>query len=305
MDDLLITIAIPAYNNEKTIKKTIDSCLNQKTSIKYEVMIADDASQDSTPEILAQYANEKIRVITLEERVPLIDNHNVCLSNALGKYVLFCHADDTLEDHAIETLADKLKQRKYPKKYIVWGHSMFRDFFLHIKRAGFTTNELITGQYAPLIFMFGGLTPSGTCYSRESILDLGGFLAANHRLAPFDMTSMLHYALKGFRFEMMDDMILMRTYASTATVQTKVEDVLESLDDAFKNFIQVADKDKIDDLLNISTSVDDKPFRFYYALAQDPRFEKRIKSILLKVLIKHPLEMKNKVVQKLMKRVMF
>lgn len=305
MNDLLITIAIPAYNNEKTIKKTIDSCLNQKTDIKYEIMIADDASQDSTPEILAQYSDQKIRVVTLDERVPLIDNHNVCLGNARGRYVVFCHADDTLEEHAIEMLADKLKQRKYPKKYIVWGHSMFRDFSLHIQRAGFSTNEIIVGEYSPLIFMFGGLTPSGTCYSRDSILELGGFLAANHRLAPFDMTSMLHYALKGFRFEMIDDMILMRTYASTATVQTKIEDVLESLDDAFKIFIQVNDKDNIDNLLNISTSVKDRPFRFYYALAQDPRFEKRIKKILLQTLIRHPLQMKNKVVRKLMQRVIF
>ncbi len=46
MNDPLITIAIPAYNNEKTIQVTIDSCLAQKTKINYEILIA-DISKDS------------------------------------------------------------------------------------------------------------------------------------------------------------------------------------------------------------------------------------------------------------------
>ncbi len=115
MQDLLITIAIPAYNNERTIQKTIDSCLKQETNINYELLIVDDASTDNTAKILTQYNDKKLRVITLEERVPLIENHNICFQNALGKYVLFCHADDALEDHALETFAKILKKRNYPK----------------------------------------------------------------------------------------------------------------------------------------------------------------------------------------------
>ena len=45
-------------------QKTIASCLKQETDINYELLLVDDASTDSTPKILAQYENEKIRVIT-------------------------------------------------------------------------------------------------------------------------------------------------------------------------------------------------------------------------------------------------
>ncbi len=298
----LITIAIPVYNNEKTIRKTIDSCLNQQTEILYEILIVDDASEDSTPEILASYTDEKIRIKTLTQRVPLIANHNVCLDNALGDYIIFCHADDTLEPHAIETLNIKLKERNYPKKYLLWGHSMFRDYGLQLTKAGFRTGELIAGEYAALIPMHGGLTPSGTCYSRESFLALGGFMHVDIMLAPSDITTMLHLALGGFRFEMMEEMIFIRKDASTMTKETDAGTFLEAYDDAYRNFILNTAPEEISHLLTISTLHTQPPYYFYYSLAQDARFKKQIKSILLKTVAAHPFELKRRIVRLLIKR---
>jgi len=299
----LITIAIPVYNNEKTIRKTIDSCLDQQTKTAYEILVVDDASDDSIPEILASYTDEKIRVKTLTERVPLIANHNVCLDNAMGDYVIFCHADDTLEPHAIETLSNKLKERNYPKKYLLWGHSMFRDYGVQLSLAGFRTNELIVGEYAALIPMHGGLTPSGSCYSRESFLALGGFMHVDIMLAPSDITTMLHLALGGFHFEMMEEMIFIRKDASTMTRETDAGTFLEAYDDAYRNFILNTPPEEIHHLLNISTLHTEPPYYFYYSLAQDARFKKQIKTILLKILAAHPFELKSKIVRLLAKRV--
>jgi len=303
MDNLLITVAIPAYNNEKTIQKTIESCFGQQTNIKYEILIVDDASEDRTAEIIAQYNDERIRIITLDERVPIMDNHNNCLKNAKGEYVLFCHADDELEDHAIETVANKLKQRNYPKKYIVWGHSLFRDSYIILERAGFSVNEMIVGEYAPMLFLYGAVAPTGTCYSKESIIELGGFLQANHRLAPSDITSHIYFAIKGFRFEMMDEMIFIRKYASTATEKDE-SIILDSLDDAFKQLLEITDEEDINKLLVMSMTRQFKPYRIYYAIAQNSRFKKYIKTIVFKELLSHPLLIKNHLVQKLLKRLL-
>ena len=302
MSDLLITIAIPAYNNEKSIQKTIDSCLAQQTDIKYEILIVDDASEDNTPEIISQYDDKRIRIVTLSKRVPVMDNHNNCFKNAEGKYVLFCHADDELEDHAIETIANKLKQRNYPKKYVLWGHSMFRDSYAVLQRVGFHVNEMIVGEYAPMVFLHGAVAPTGTCYSRESIMQLGGYLQANHRLAPSDITSHIYFAINGFRFEMMDEMILIRKYASTST-EIDIEIILDALDDAFKYLLEATDEKEINALLTVSTMRQIKPYRAYYALAQDSRFKKRIKGIVFRELLSHPLLIKNKLIRKLLKRV--
>jgi len=302
MQNPLITVAIPVYNNEKTIRKTIDSCLDQQTNIPYEILIVDDASEDSIPEILASYTDKKIRVKTLTQRVPLIANHNVCLENALGDYLLFCHADDKLEPHAIETIGSKLKERNYPKKYLLWGHSMFRDYGLQLAKAGFRTNELIVGEYAALIPMHGGLTPSGSCYSTKSFLELGGFMHVDIMLAPSDITTMLHLALNGFHFEMMEEMIFLRKDASTMTRETSVTDFLEAYDDAYRNFIANTPTKDVYHLLQISTIHTEPPYYFYFALAQDARFKKEIKAILYRILALHPFELKRKIVRLLLKR---
>jgi len=300
MKKILITIAVPAYNNENSISKTIDSCINQKTNIEYEILIVDDASTDTTPQIITEYDN-KIRIVTLDDRVPIMDNHNNCLKYATGEYVLFCHADDILEDHAVETVARKLKQRNYPKKYILWGHSLFRDSYLIVKQAGFNVNEMMVGEYASTMFIFGAVAPAGTCYSREGMLEIGGFLQANHRLAPSDITSMIYCAFEGFRFEMMDEMIMIRTYASTAT-ESKLEIILESLDDAFKQLIDMTKKSDIQSLISKSMRFTSRPYRFYYALAQDKVFAEQIKKIVRREIIVNPMLLRNKMIRKLLKR---
>lgn len=303
MNELLITVAIPTYNNEKTIKSAIDSCLVQQTNINYEILIVDDASEDNTSEIISQYNDERIRIVTLKERVPIMDNHNNCFKNARGQYVLFCHADDALEEHAIETIANKLKQRNYPKKYILWGHSLFRDSYYLLQKTGFTINEMIVGEYAPMLFLHGALAPAGTCYSRASIMELGGFLQVDHRLAPSDITSHIYFAIHGFRFEMMDEMIFIRKYASTVTERDEAT-ILDSLDNAFSYLFEATNTEDINKLLVMSKKLQEKPYRIYYALAQDPRFKKRIKDILFRELLVHPLLIKRKLIRKLLKRLL-
>jgi len=303
MTNPLITIAIPVYNNEKTIRKTIDSCLNQDTNINYEILVVDDASDDSIPDILASYSDSKIRIKTLKDRVPLIANHNVCLNNSLGDYVIFCHADDELEPNAIERVSKQLKSRNYPKKYVMWGHSLFRDYYLQLKKAGFRTNEMIVGEYASLLPMHGGLTPSGTCYVRESFLELGGFVNVDIMLAPSDITTMLHLALNGFSFEMIDEMIFIRRGASTMTNETQASKFLEAYDNAYLNFIKITSKDDIKNLISISTQHNVKPFYFYYSLAQDSNFKRDIKRVIVREIIMHPWQIKRKIVRKILSRV--
>jgi len=63
MTDLPFIIVIPVYNNEKTIQKAINSYLKQETDI--------------TPDILTQYNNQTIKIVTLENKVPLIENYNM------------------------------------------------------------------------------------------------------------------------------------------------------------------------------------------------------------------------------------
>lgn len=303
MNNPLVSITIPVYNNEKTIEKTIDSCLNQDTNVFYEILIVDDASEDSTPMILKHYSDVKIRIITLSERVPLIANHNKCLENALGDYVLFCHADDFLEPNAIEILSEKIKERNNPSKYVLWGNSMFRDYTLQLNKAGLEKNVLIRGLNAALLPMNGGLTPSGTCYSRKSLLSIGGFMYVDIMTAPSDITTMLHMALHDFNFEMIDKMIFIRKDASTLISDTKADDFLKAYDNAYKYFLKETSNENIFKLLDLSLSLKSKPYYFYYSIAQKEDFKIKIRNILFKTIAFKPWEIKRNIVRKILSRV--
>ena len=54
MNKLLISVVIPLYNKEKTIKKTLNSILLQSYS-NYEIVIVDDGSTDDSYSIVSNY----------------------------------------------------------------------------------------------------------------------------------------------------------------------------------------------------------------------------------------------------------
>lgn len=235
---MLFTIAIPTYNNANIVTKAINSCLDLDFDEEYEILIVNNASTDNTKEILKKFENEKkIRIIENKETVDQFQNHNICFQEAKGKYVLFCHSDDELKRDSLNTLKKKLEERNYPEKYIVWGQSMFRDFYGFLRELNISYNTIISGERAILFFSIpNGLTPSGTCYSRNSILKIGGFYKMFSKTTPNDWTIMLNAALNEFEFEMIDKMLFIRKFASTAI---KVSNEQRRIDmfDAFKEFL--------------------------------------------------------------------
>ena len=63
-----VSVVVALYNSERYIKECIDSVLNQSLK-EIELICVDDASTDSTPQILSEYAfrDSRVKVITLNE----------------------------------------------------------------------------------------------------------------------------------------------------------------------------------------------------------------------------------------------
>ena len=59
-----ISVIIPVYNVEKYLHRCVDSILNQSLQ-DFEIILVNDGSTDSSPEICDKYAqqDERIRVI--------------------------------------------------------------------------------------------------------------------------------------------------------------------------------------------------------------------------------------------------
>ena len=211
---MLFSILIPTYNNEATIERAVKSALNQDYTEEYEVIVANNASTDRTAEVLESIKDSKLRIVTNSQTVSMYENHNVLLHEAKGDYILFCHSDDQLCSCALSILVKELQRRLYPSKFIIWGHSMIRDFSRYNK--DIQINQMFSGEIAKRVFVQGGLTPSGTCFSREAMAQMGGFPIVE---GTFDIDWIFEAlaAFDGWEFEMIDRLLYKREYASTYT----------------------------------------------------------------------------------------
>lgn len=110
---MLISIVIPVYNAEKFITKCLDSLINQ-TYNDLEIIAINDGSNDSTPNILDEFAvtDKRINVVH-KKNTGVSDSRNIGIKMCTGEYIAFVDADDWIENDYIEKAVDVLKDN-YP-----------------------------------------------------------------------------------------------------------------------------------------------------------------------------------------------
>ncbi|MCH7649400.1 MAG: glycosyltransferase family 2 protein [Thaumarchaeota archaeon] len=97
----LLTILVPAYNEEKVIARTLDSILNTDYPQK-EVIAIDDGSKDKTLEIMNRYY-DRVKVIH-KENGGKASALNYGLAFARGDYVVIVDADTVLAPQSLKHL---------------------------------------------------------------------------------------------------------------------------------------------------------------------------------------------------------
>ena len=121
--DIILSVVIISYNQEKYIRDAIESVLNQKTRYKYEILLADDCSPDNTNIILKEYEEKYPDLITVLHRQQNLGANNNTLdatSKTKGKYIAILEGDDYWCDiNKIETQVDFLEKNP---EYICVSH---------------------------------------------------------------------------------------------------------------------------------------------------------------------------------------
>lgn len=88
-----LSVLVCAYNAQATIKRCLDSLLNQSAE-GLEIIVVDDGSSDQTPQILDEYAKHtKIRVIH-QPNGGVSKARNTALNAATGDYITYLDSDD-------------------------------------------------------------------------------------------------------------------------------------------------------------------------------------------------------------------
>ena len=108
----LVSIVVPMYNAEKTIRRCIGSLVAQSYT-EIEIIMVDDGSTDGTIDIIKKYMenNEKIKLIEFAH-VGSNFARREGVKNATGKYLMFVDADDYIKKDAVSILVEAFKRSR-------------------------------------------------------------------------------------------------------------------------------------------------------------------------------------------------
>ena len=99
-----VSIIVPVYNAEHTIRRCIESILNQEYT-DFELLLVNDGSTDGSGAICDEYAAKDARIQVIhKENTGVSDSRNLALDRAKGIYLQFLDSDDWITPDATSSL---------------------------------------------------------------------------------------------------------------------------------------------------------------------------------------------------------
>jgi len=121
MNEKLISIVIPAYNEDKNIKRCLDSIKNQDYQGQKEIIVVDNNSSDNT----AQIAKENGAIVIFEEKAGVIFAREAGTRAAQGEIIVQTDADSFFEKNWLNRIINTFI--KHPEAVGVIGSFKFFD----------------------------------------------------------------------------------------------------------------------------------------------------------------------------------
>ena len=108
-EEPLISIIVPCYNVEKYLRKCVDSILNQ-TYRNLEVILVDDGSTDSTPQMCDEYQKQDERVKVIHKKNGgLVPARNSGFAILTGKWFMHVDGDDWIDEETCQGLMEVVR----------------------------------------------------------------------------------------------------------------------------------------------------------------------------------------------------
>ena len=167
----MISVVIPAYNEEKNIGKAIDSVLNQ-TYQNFEIIIVDDGSTDNTREIVQAFKDKRVKYIYQQNSGPS-KARNTAIDIASGEYIAFLDADDIYMPNKLEISLQLLSEANAGMLY---GSFILEPQGKESKLISFKERESTKYLVTLLTDPFNNIAfPSTVLVKKDLLLETGGF----------------------------------------------------------------------------------------------------------------------------------
>jgi len=104
---MMYSFIIPAHNEERLLPRTLESihAAAKTLSVAYEVIVADDASTDTTAEVAKQYG---ARVVRVDHR-QISKTRNSGAAEAKGEVLIFVDADTTISSALLRGVQQNIR----------------------------------------------------------------------------------------------------------------------------------------------------------------------------------------------------
>jgi len=139
-----VSVLVPVYNCEKFIRESLESILNQ-TFTNFELIVIDDASTDSTPEIVKSYKDPRIVFVQKPQNTGYTHSLNTGLQMARGEFIARMDGDDISRSTRLEKQVAYLQSHPdvllvgslfsiiggLKPRYSPLSHDSLKVYFLH------------------------------------------------------------------------------------------------------------------------------------------------------------------------------
>jgi len=195
MNEPLVSIIIPCYNDAHYIYLPIESILNQPYE-NFEIIIVDDGSTDTkTLQILKQISHPKISIIHQENKgLPIARNTGI--RAARGEYILPIDADDKITPICLTRSVEILNSK--PDVVMVYGN--YRTF-------GDEERFITTGKFNTYRILFLNYFVVCSMYRRSAWEDVGGYTEGMEGFADWEFW--IKFVEKGWRLEKVKEVLFM------------------------------------------------------------------------------------------------
>jgi GT2 family glycosyltransferase len=187
MNGLTCSVVVPVYNHAALTKGVLDSLLDRSPSrVEHEVVVVDDASEDSTPEMLSEYG-DRVRVVRREKNGGFAHACNDGAAAAAGRYVVFLNNDTEPWDGWLDELVAYAEAT--PAAAVVGSKLLYPNGT--VQHAGIVITQERIPRHIYGLFpgdhpavgksrRFTCVTGAATLFRAEAFASAGGFDAAFH-----------------------------------------------------------------------------------------------------------------------------
>jgi biofilm PGA synthesis N-glycosyltransferase PgaC len=228
----LISLIVPAFNEEKTIRKSIQSLLKLDYP-NYEIIMVDDGSTDKTLDEVKQFETSKLKIIK-QKNQGKANALNSGIKTSKGQIVVTVDADTTLNNDSLKKIATRFA--KDQKIGAVAGNVKVipkKGLFNVIQGT-----EYIIGinliRKAQSILGCVMIVPGPIAALKRDALEKAGYFSDDTFAEDFDIT--MNILKQGYRVEYEDEAI------SYTDAPKNIEDLMKQRRRWYRGLLQVLDK---------------------------------------------------------------